>query len=611
MCGILYYSNSSTGDLSTSYKNFERSLSFLTNRGPDFRQITFNQKTNALIGHTRLAIQGNSVEGIQPIDTPCGRFTILFNGEVYNCCELIKKFNADYKGSSDTVLLAELIGKFELFDVLNAIDGMFALIVICNTTGNLYLSRDIFGEKPLYYHIGKEICISSDIKCIIKLVEKSTVKLNLQAVLHFLQYDYVGDGMTIFDGIEKCQPGELLTIFPNGARVSVSYFNKNEFPQIGGSQISDDWLDMLEELFQSSVAARMIADVDVCLAMSGGIDSSLVAHAMARSQSVMNAYTVAFDDERLDESSRAASYGRFLGIEHNILNVKRDELHGIVYDLPKIFSEPFADSSILPTCLLFNAIPDDKKVVITGDGGDEIFGGYRRHIFANSFLLNNSTGLMRPFYDSLQKLIGGVASNELRKALMVLSQDNNLKAKQLTEKTSIKSFPLEPMLTEDATNFSSHCVSSSILAQLLYDDRTNYLRGNTLVKSDRISAFYSKEARAPFLSRSLLKHAQQINSQHLVGRNGKKGLRMLHDKHFNSLNSFEKKRGFTPPLRSLLRNELLEWTQDSIENVEICGLFEKKEVANLNERFLRNEPGVDPHAYWKMLTLGNWCNEYI
>lgn len=610
MCGILYYS-STTGDVSNSYNNFERSLSFLTNRGPDFRQIIFNQKNNALIGHTRLVIQGNSLEGIQPIDTPCGRFTILFNGEIYNCSELIIKFNADYKGSSDTILLAELIGKYELLDVLHAIDGMFALIVICNLTGNLYLSRDIFGEKPLYYHIGKEICISSDIKCINSLIEKSTLKLDLQSVLHFLQYDYVGDGVTIFQGIEKCQPGELLTIWPNGDRVSVSYFNKNEFSQIGGLQISDDWLDLLEELFQSSVAARMIADVDVCLAMSGGIDSSLVAHAMARSQSGMNAYTVAFDDERLDESLLAASYGRFLGIEHNILHVKRDELLRVAYDLPKIFSEPFADSSILPTCLLFNAIPDDKKVVITGDGGDEIFGGYRRHIFANSFLLNNSTSLMRPFYDGLRRLIGGVASDELSKALMVLSQENNRKAKQLTEKTNIKSFPLGLELNEDAINVAPHGVSLNILSQLLFDDRTNYLTGNTLVKSDRISAFYSKEARAPFLSRNLLRHAQQINSQHLVGRNGKKGLRMLHNKFFNSLNSFEKKRGFTPPLRSLLRNELLEWTQDSIKNVEICGLFEKKQVAKLNERFLRNDPGVDPHAYWKMLTLGNWCNEYI
>ena len=366
-------------------KKAAMALSRLSHRGPDDEDEW--RAEGVWLGHRRLSVIDLSESGRQPMHSACGRYVIVFNGEIYNHPQLRHDLDAqahvNWRGHSDTEVLVETVAAFGIERALTRANGMFGLAVWDRKHRRTYLARDAFGKKPLYYStIGGRLTFASELGAL-EALSGGALTISRQALWLFLKYGYVPAPHTIYEGLFKLPPGTLLT-WQEGAEPTIApYWSLDGMITEARSNPAADFeeaAEQLEQLLLDAVGLRMAADVPLGAFLSGGVDSSLVTALMqVQSNRPVKTFTAGFESPEFNEAGHAAAVAAHLGTEHTEFSVTMAQARAVAPTLGAMFDEPFADASQIPTFLISRMARQHVTVCLTGDGGDEMFGGYVRY----------------------------------------------------------------------------------------------------------------------------------------------------------------------------------------------------------------------------------------
>ena len=635
MCGI-----AGIWSINSSLKN-DLSLmsSAIIHRGPDDDGIYIDEKANLGFAHRRLSILDLSLAGKQPMTSPCGRFVLVFNGEIYNHLELRKMLEKEggsfnWIGHSDTETLLAGLRHWGIEKCLKNLDGMFAFALWDKYEQQLYLARDRMGEKPLYYgHNGDSFLFASELKAI-TAHSKWQGEINRDALSLFMKYNNIPSPYSIYKGIKKLSPAHYIVISGRGRQVSdpQCYWSLTEMldANINRSQSdigAEELVAELDQLLRNTVASRMQSDVPLGAFFSGGFDSTMVvAQMQAVSSKPVKTYTIGNKNSEIDEAQYAKKIANHLGTDHSTIYVTPQDALSIIPKMPQIYDEPFADSSQIPTFLVSKFARRDVSVVLTGDGGDEIFGGYNRHVFGpkiwniikyiplvlrkilshqNSKVSNLNIDVFRNFMPHTLKFSD--LNGKLAKLFSTLDAKNDLQFYKLI-RTHWKETNI--VLGSSSCFQEKSLSNASLFNQMIYQDLQTYLPDDILTKVDRASMAVSLEARAPFLSHELIEFALRIPKQFKVrGNLGKWILRETLYRYVPRELLERPKQGFGIPLNEWLRGPLKDWAESLLNESRLSqeGYFNTK-LVRANWKNFCSGRGRREQDLWCVLMFQSWLD---
>jgi asparagine synthase (glutamine-hydrolysing) len=601
----------------------ENMCRIITHRGPDDQGTLFGEGT--ALGMRRLSII-DLTGGHQPISNEDDTTSIVFNGEIYNFRELTPDLQARghrFRTHSDTETIVHAYEEYGP-GCLQRLRGMFAFAIWDERKRTLFIARDRVGKKPLYYTItpGGTLVFGSELKSLLQHpdVERET---DLEALDAYFSLGYVPDPLTIFRGVKKLPPGCYLT-FSEGVARTTQYWDFN-YEQNPIPRREEDYLDELRKLLDEAVKVRLVADVPLGAFLSGGIDSSIVVALMARNMSSpVKTFSIGFEEDSYNELKYARLTAEKFGTDHHEFLVTPD-ICSIVDQLAWHFDEPFADSSAIPTYMVSKLAREYVKVVLSGDGGDELFAGYTRYVvdqqrsdFARlpQFIRK---GLMQPVSRHLphgtwgRNFLHNVAQDPLDRFLDHMSIFTAL------NKRLLYSDDLKLRLNDDRkmSTLFRECAfkvtTGHPLDALLYIDSKTYLPGDILTKVDRMSMAVSLEARAPLLDHKLIDFVTRIpasmklsglETKHLL----KRAVRDLVPPEILD----RPKQGFGVPIQQWINNELRDRIRETLTETRTRqrGLVNQRYVAVLLDE---HERGRRDHsmALWSLLMLELWHRSFI
>lgn len=656
MCGIVGFVDCRNAQRDVGF--IERMIHALNHRGPDSTGTWIDRNNGIFIGHTRLSILDLSPLGHQPMMSSSNRYVITFNGEIYNFQVLRSELIANGfrpKSSSDTEVILGLLDEYGIEKTLKKLNGMFSIAIWDQTELSLTLARDKFGEKPLYYGWnGSNFFFASELKAICAHPDFNGV-IDEQALSLMLTYSYIPAPYSAYLGIYKLPQSSYMTLHKSDLKSRPSSFSPISEPEsnlkqpikywdlrsiaINGQLNSfsgkyEDALNELESLLLDSVRMRMISDVPLGAFLSGGVDSSLVVSLMQKaSKSPVKTFSIGFIEDEYNEAHHAMKVARHLGTQHYELYVTHKESLDVIPLLPSMYDEPFADSSQIPTYLVSKLARQHVTVSLTGDGGDEIFGGYRRYAWANNFskLLQAPTSL-RHFarsaltcispsqWTSLSSLFGKLFSSHshtsrfghrMHRFADILQCKNYRELYLLL----ISHWPDGEILSSrkyaEYTPYhmnSSWLESMSLKRKLMFLDQITYLPDDILVKVDRAAMAVSLEGRIPLLDPNVVEFAWSLPDDFLFDANG--GKRILKDllSRYVPREFFSRpKMGFGVPIENWLKNELKDWVEDLISPKALndLGIFETAPIQKRWKDFLSGLRPWDQHI-WDVLMIQSW-----
>jgi len=576
----------------------------LIHRGPDDFGYWVDRNCGIALGHRRLSIIDTAKTGHQPMHSACGRYVVVYNGEIYNY-RIIKRTLSQldpqiiWRGYSDTEVLLEAISHWGIAAALGAFVGMFSFCLFDRAERKLYLCRDRLGEKPLYYGwLNKTFIFGSELKSF-KAHPHWEGQIEPDALAGYLKYGYIQAPLSIYKNIYKLEPGHYLSVdldrLVNNRSIDEfkhCYWEIDYASLCGKSERQhydeNEYVDELSSLMQESVTNQMISDVPLGAFLSGGIDSSTVVALMQSvSSKPVKTFTIGFDEKEYDESSNARAVACHLGTDHTEFVLTQKDALAVVPELPEIFDEPFSDVSQIPTILLSTVTKRHVTVSLSGDGGDELFAGYNRY-----FLSNNLWKMLGHIPLSLRKTISHAIKNSpdciLNTVLKGLSGQINRygrdgsvshKLKKFTDimtftdrenlyNRSISKYQDVNAILTEAYTVGTEEVSGKISALNNYIDymscldQNTYLPDDILVKLDRSSMSVSLESRVPLLDHRIVEFAWRI-PQGLKVRNGqgKWILRQVLQRFLPKQMLDHPKRGLGVPMRSWLRKDLRDWSE--------------------------------------------------
>lgn len=631
MCGIAGAWNPE-GDLRDSV---ERMTSALRHRGPDGSGVFVDENSRLAMGHRRLSIVDLSPTGNQPMVSHCGRYVISFNGEVYNYRQLREGLitkGAMFSGSSDTEVMLECFTRYGIRAAVEAFAGMFAFAVFDKRERVLWLARDRMGEKPLYYGtIGGTFAWASELKSF-RTLNNRPARIDPAAVADVLARGYVRGSRSIYEEVRKLPPGSLVKVSQSGERYESEVLrfwqtrdNLRSYDAIGSNTLTlSDAATGLAERLRAVVADEMIADVPLGAFLSGGVDSSLIVAMMQElGGRPVKTFTIALDDQRFDESHHARKMADHLGTEHTEIRFTTGDLLGLFSMLPEVYDEPFADSSALPTLLVSKATREHVTVALSGDGGDELFGGYTQYLGRDS-LGNFVAGVPRMIRPAMAAFVS-VLPNSLYAAMSNDDWPSNVRARLAQSLTAgtpresyeallsswvdpaeIMSTPLRQRLPAVLLEEAWPAASSLQESQMLYDMVT-YLPDDIMVKVDRAAMSVSLETRAPFLDHNIVRYALSLPKRAKIeATTGKLVLKELLSRYVPRAYWDRPKQGFAIPVSDWLRSGL---RQEAISLIDDAGLaaqwFDMRKLENLWNEHMR---GVDHGArLWRILVILQWA----
>ncbi|MDZ7809376.1 MAG: asparagine synthase (glutamine-hydrolyzing) [Arhodomonas sp.] len=393
MCGIAGF----WGGPSVDEGIVERMAARIASRGPDDAGVWADADAGVALAHRRLSILDLSPAGHQPMQSPCGRYVLVFNGEIYNHLDLRAELEAeagafDWRGHSDTETLLAALRHWGVQGALERVNGMFAFALWDAAERTLFLARDRMGEKPLYYGHGGGGCsggaflFGSELKALTAHPEWRG-EMDRDALALYMRHNYVPAPWSIYRGIAKLPPAHFVVIRDGGRAVGEPqcYWNLGTVAEQGVAQAGgepDALADELDGLLRDAVGRRMAADVPLGAFLSGGYDSTTVAALMqAQSERPVKTFSIGFHEEGYNEAKHARAVAEHLGTDHTELYVTPEEAMAVIPKLPTIYDEPFSDSSQIPTFLVSQLARQHVTVSLSGDGGDELFCGYNRHVW--------------------------------------------------------------------------------------------------------------------------------------------------------------------------------------------------------------------------------------
>ena len=614
----------------------------LRHRGPDNEGHWFDAASGVALSHRRLAIVDLTESGAQPMASPCGQVHISYNGEIYNHRELRAQLGARaWRGSSDTETLLACVVEWGIERTLQAAIGMFALAIFDGRDGSLLLARDRFGEKPLYFgYAGDAFVFGSELKALRALPGFDST-IDRGALESYLRLGYVPTPHSIYTRCRKLPAATWLRLDAAGlARRELpeprSYWSARSVALAGvANPLRIDAADAtaeLERLLRDAVRGQMLADVPLGAFLSGGVDSStIVALMQSQSSTPVRTFTMGFEDPDFDESPDAAAVARHLGTQHTEVRVGAAEVLALVPRMAHIYDEPFADASQLPTCLVSAIARREVTVALSGDAGDELFGGYNRHAVAANWwpaiaklprgvrqVLAGIIELTRPqTWDRLAALARSAAprgkgvtalGDKLQKLASVLhsADGQELYANLVSQRWR------RPVLRGGGGNHPVKLDAlPSLTEQMMLADTLTYLTDDVLTKVDRASMSVSLETRAPFLDPRVYEFAWRLPLDFkLRGRRGKWLVRQVLHKFVPPALVDRPKMGFAPPLDEWLRGPLREWAdaQLSVARLNSEGFFDTDVVRKVWQDHLSRRRNAQ-HPLWTLLMFQAWLEQ--
>ena len=619
----------------------------LSHRGPDADGVWVDEDAGIALGHRRLSILDLSPLGHQPMTSADGRFVIAYNGEIYNFRDLRQELDDggfSFRGNSDTEVLLTAICHWGLTPALERANGMFAFALWDRETRTLYLARDRVGQKPLYYGwAGNALVFGSELKALCRYDRFSTT-VDTGALTLLLRHSAIPAPHTIYCDCWKLLPGAVLTIGSEEIAAHAlpqpkPFWSATEAAKAGLAaplDIDDTGaIDALDGVLRNAVGACMVSDVPVGAFLSGGIDSStVVAFMQAQSDRPVKTFSIGFIDDNYNEAVDAAAVAAHLGTDHTELYVAPSDAQSVIPRLPKFYDEPFADSSQIPTYLVSQLAHQQVTVCLSGDGGDETFGGYNRYTWAKNLnrtislapllLRRLSRRLMEGVpphrWDAISALVAplvpggqrhGQVGDKLHKLAEIIdsSSREEMYWRLISQwKQPCQAIPhaIEPdTLLSDRTSWPD---LPDFAQQIMLLDTMSYLPNDILVKLDRASMAVSLECRVPFLDHNVVEFAWRMPMhQKIRNGTGKWILRQVLARYVPQEMFEHPKMGFGVPIGDWLRGDLREWAEDllSHDRLKQSGLFQTEVVRSLWAQHLRGDRNRQ-YQLWPVLMFEAW-----
>lgn len=633
MCGIAGFCSKTVEQKQVILSMNER----MFHRGPDAGGYYLDEKTGMTLGHRRLAIVDLTENGAQPMVSHDNRYVFVYNGEIYNSKEIREQLLHDelvsaFKSSSDTEILLEALIAYGVEKALQMSKGMFAFALYDKETKRITLARDRVGEKPLYYGTVKgDFVFCSDIG-MLKAYPEFDGKLNSKAVQEYLRYGYVPSPLSIYEGVYKCKPGTYITAsYPYSEWEEHIYYNlaqkyveAKEKPFTGSFT---DAVDELERVLKAAVQSQMMADVPLGAFLSGGIDSATVVALMQSLQKdKIKTFTIGFEERKYDEADEAKAIAEYLGTEHTSLVLSEKELLDVIPEIPHIFTEPFADSSQIPTYLVSKLARSKVTVSLSGDAGDELFCGY------------NTYWKTADLYRKLEKIPGGIRkmagsflstgvfanNNTLYRGSYCLKADHIAKMHEavcydtthFTNKLLTKEFIGNNNLNQQQDMFLPQMLindsKAGIEDEMMLRDLMSYHPEDILVKVDRAGMAVSLENRVPMLDRDVLAFAYSLPVSYKLGKEkdkliSKYVLKEVLYRYVPKEIMERPKKGFSVPLsRWLSQGSVHDWAKEILLDSHLArdGILEGKTVYALWNHFIKT--GQNKGLLWNVIVLEQW-----
>jgi asparagine synthase (glutamine-hydrolysing) len=604
-------------------------------RGPDGDGQWLDADVGIALGHRRLAIIDLSPTGLQPMASSDGRIIITYNGELYNRAEMATELAMSFRGTSDTEVLVESIARFGVDGALERANGLFAFAAFDRLSRTLHLARDRFGIKPLYWtKQNSVVAFASELKAL-RAIEDLAFALDLESLASYLRHACVPAPRTIYRDVAKLEPAHRLEVTANSViqhrywdLAGVARDHQNSSDQRTESEIIEE----LHGLLADAARRQMVSDVPLGAFLSGGIDSSTVVALMQRATNrPVKTFSIGFREQAFDESTAARAVARHLGTDHTELTLSAEDAQSIVPRLPTIYDEPFADSSQLPTYLVSRLARGSVTVALSGDGGDEVFGGYVRHQGVARLwnAIRHVPSTARWFASRAIDCLSPAAWDQLAVLLPRRCRPRHLGekvikgARLLTApdplamyRRIISQWPdpdrAMPGTVEPAGWIarSSEINGLDIAAQMRLLDMLTYLPDDILTKVDRASMAVSLEVRVPLLDHRVVESVWRIPSSVLIKNGkGKRPLRAVLDRYVPSALVDRPKTGFGVPIGEWLRGPLRPWAEELLSPGELDGVFDAALVqARLAEHLAGRRNWQS--ALWPLLQFQAWRRVY-
>jgi asparagine synthase (glutamine-hydrolysing) len=644
MCGIVGIWSATAATATTLNESVRR----LAHRGPDDSGTWFDEAAGLGLGFVRLSIQDLSPAGHQPMHAASGRYVITFNGEIYNHLALREQLGEHapaWRGHSDTETLLACFSAWGVVKTLKATVGMFAIALWDRQEKKLTLARDRMGEKPLYYgFVGGAFVFASELKALTGL-PGFTADIDRGALALLMRHNYIPAPHSIYQGLAKLSPGMWLEVSADAAHsgslpAPQAYWSAVEAAFAGVANplsfASDaQAVDALEAELSRAVTGQMMADVPLGAFLSGGVDSStIVALMQAQSSRPVKTFSIGFREDGYDEAVFAGSVARHLGTEHTELYVSPEDALGVIPRLPTLYDEPFSDSSQIPTFLVAQMARQRVTVSLSGDGGDELFGGYTRYFLAarlwhkidsmphalRSLAARLVLALPPHAWDKVYALAAPFIPNnrrwpapgdKLHKGAALLNcEDGSALYRGLVSHWD----PADIVLgaNEPVTQLTGGLPAlPSFTEQMMLLDAISYLPDDILVKVDRAAMAVSLETRVPLIDHRVFEFAWRLPMHYKVrGGTGKWLLRQVLYKHVPRELIDRPKMGFGVPIDSWLRGPLRGWAESLLDESRLRqeGYFNPTPI---RQKWLEHQTGARNWRYhlWDVLMFQAWLEE--
>ncbi len=548
----------------------------MQHRGPDDEGLWVNEDGSAGLGHRRLSILDLSPEGHQPMASADGRYEMVFNGEIYNFLDLkgeLEQKGHSFRGGSDTEVMLAAFCEWGVTVSVKRFRGMFAFALWDRHTACLILGRDHYGKKPLYYGVvGDRWVFASELKAL----HQPGLEIDRQALAEYFRFAYVPAPRSIYREFKKLPPASLVELRPDLSQGAVeSFWSLREVASGGSGRVLGNPLEATETVLRESVRRRMISDVPLGAFLSGGVDSTLIVCLMQQlSSQPVQTFCIGFAEESHDESPFAREVSRHLGTQHLEHRLSAAEAMSVVPLLPQLYDEPFADSSQIPTYLVSKLARTQVTVALSGDGGDEVFGGYNRYLWAPK-LWRALRLVPLPLRKLVAVLLNRFSAASTAGWLGKVRYPHEKLAKVLEALRVSSSADLYASLVSQwkespvlgaAPQWAAATAGRDFLFDMMVADATSYLPDDILVKVDRASMGVSLECRAPFLDPDVAEVAWSLPADAKIqGTTGKWILRRLIEKYLPAQLMARPKTGFSLPLGEWLRGPLRGYAEDLLQ----------------------------------------------
>jgi asparagine synthase (glutamine-hydrolysing) len=624
-------------------EHLRRMTERIRHRGPDDEGWWLDPEAGIGLGSRRLAIIDLSPLGHQPMCSADGRWVIAYNGEIYNFADVRRELEAEgqgFRGHSDTEVLVEAVARWGLVPAIRRCAGMFAFALWDRAERALHLVRDRLGEKPLYYaRMGGVLLFGSELKAL-REHPRWRGEIDRDAVALLLRHGYIPAPHTIYRDAFKLPPATILTVRAGVPDRLTEYWDLRAVAEEGVRSPRADEPEAVAEEFEAllrrTVGREMVADVPLGAFLSGGIDSStIVALMQAQSSRPVRTFTIGFRESEYDEAAHARAVARHLGTDHTELYVSPEEARATIPELPAVWDEPFADASEIPTLLLSRLARRHVTVSLSGDGGDELLGGYERYHWGGRLwrklsriphavrataagvvhgipvrAWNAAAGLGAPLLPArLHPPSFGAKLHTVGDLLRARDEDD-LYVRQMSfwgeeDEVVVGARPPRTGLT-DRQRWPRF---GDPIARAMYVDARTYLPDDILVKVDRASMAASLETRAPLLDHEVVEFVWRVPmAQKVDGGRGKALLRRVLARHVPPALTERPKMGFGVPLDAWLRGPLRGWAEELLERgrMRSDGVLDPAEVGQLWARHLNGQEDLQ-YALWPVLMFQAWA----